>query len=90
MLDKAQLGPEALQAKAQAQAEVTKIQWALRACCADLSEERQKQFAQDIETAMKSAAAQVPLSPACAPFHILSQSQSLSEVHRDLGNIMCS
>jgi hypothetical protein len=36
-----------------------KLQWAIRACTASLSEDQQKQFHSDVEAAMKAAARQV-------------------------------
>lgn len=59
MLDKAQLSPEAVEAKKKASEELVKMQWALRACSAEMSEEQQKKFATDVEAAMRSASAQV-------------------------------
>lgn len=62
VLDKAQLSPEALEAKEKSTEELMKIQWALRNCAAALPQDQQMQFAADFEAAMKSAEKQVRLS----------------------------
>jgi hypothetical protein len=59
ILDRAELSPEDWEAKQQAGAELMKLQWAIRACAASLSEDQQKQFHSDVEAAMKAAARQV-------------------------------